>query len=836
MPNLEKLKFYIVTPSEKTNYVKNPIPYLHKTYYGIYGSASVINEDDEFTRHSPRSLKVELNSTTEGGVEYVDAEFPEGDGATEDYCFSVSVKGFAGLEYRLEAMYQVTSGGAWFSYSEYPFVATGDWQRLYLQVPIPTASVFSRKLVVIREATATNYTEPFWVDGFQYEKGSKPSTFFTGNTEGFGYAPKEFYWIGEPHWSPSVRTAQTRAGGELLDVEEVVNKTIHTIGLSVTNFKNNLVELSSGGAFYQNSIVKTRDYALVINYHGANAGDLHDARKIIIDAILKDDTGYEQPVLIRYQGFDLQGNQATEPIDIVSVPMFGHENLPKNPINQRDVLPFIGLDGLVKSAYKHGALIRPDTVGEAGTGKLLIESTALLQDTKGNWYNLMSGSLGVSDPVYKIIEAPNGDVIFGGAFVNAGGNVSADYIFKVESDTPDYVETLISGLNGHVHDLAFTANGDLVIAGAFTSTSGVTSKKRIIRWDGMSTFALGTGIDDNVVYSIAIDPQTGDIYAGGTFDNVSAVSMPAIARFNGTSWFSVDTSLTTADRVEDMFFGNDGKLYFAGFSNANGGFVKSYDGSTVEMIGGYFTAPVYSIVQTKDGRIFAGTTGEQAFQVWEGNRWQPIGTFNSGAILTNIEIVKDELYLSGDFSIEHDPTITHAAIYSNRIFRQMPIKFSFAMGVYITTLVARDGRFYIGGTLSGEAEIPATKTVVNAGNAKTYPKFIFKNEGRLIAIYNHTLGKALYFKNLEIQEGEVITIYCDPVNYSVKDRIVSNWQGRTYPMSDQILPGSDSGTFYLKAGENHISYLLTGRSDNPTYETLGFVEFVPRYKNIEAAR
>ena len=158
------------------------------------------------------------------------------------------------------------------------------------------------------------------------------------------------------------------------------------------------------------------------------------------------------------------------------------------------------------------------------------------------------------------------------------------------------------------------------------------------------------------------------------------------------------------------------------------------------------------------------------------------------------------------------------------------------MGVYITTLVTRDGRFYIGGTLSGEAEIPATKTVLNTGNAKTYPKFIFQNQGRLIAIYNHTLGKALYFKNLEIQEGEVITIYCDPVNYSVKDRIVSNWQGRTYPMSDQILPGSDSGTFYLKAGENYISYLLTGRSDNPAYETKGYVEFAPKHKNIEAAR
>ena len=113
-------------------------------------------------------------------------------------------------------------------------------------------------------------------------------------------------------------------------------------GLGMGDWNQITTKMTNGGDLYQTHIRKSRNISMMLAYSGDNQGELQANRKVILDALRPDLLsnlpvreqfginmpgtwrGHEQRI-IRYQGFDANGNEATEPIDIVCVFQPSHD-------------------------------------------------------------------------------------------------------------------------------------------------------------------------------------------------------------------------------------------------------------------------------------------------------------------------------------------------------------------------------------------------------------------------------------------------------------------------------------------------------------------------------
>ncbi len=234
------------------------------------------------------------------------------------------------------------------------------------------------------------------------------------------------------------------------------------------------------------------------------------------------------------------------------------------------------------------------------------------------WHALGSGADGI---VYSI--ATRGDDVFiGGRFTSVGG-VAASYIARWNATAQQW-HPMGSGTNGYVWDIATDAQWVYAV-GDFTSAGSVAAED-MARWDGNTWAKLGTGIHFNtngVVYAILLDgdhvwiggdflsvqvgnnyPEVnslltwrqstdewftvgggvtrrassdvwgtvwslaklnGELYVGGRFDKAGGVGANAIARYDGTNWAALGSSVG-GENIQEVWglepFGTD--LYVAG--------------------------------------------------------------------------------------------------------------------------------------------------------------------------------------------------------------------------------------------------------------------------------
>src|SRR5690606_1811904 len=128
--------------------------------------------------------------------------------------------------------------------------------------------------------------------------------------------------------------------------------------------------------------------------------------------------GHEQRV-IRYQGIDVNGNEATNPVDIVCVPLPDTlTDTPDLPTYQRGVLNFTIPSGLLQGAYNEGT--------ELDLNADFPAEFIVKRDANGNWVkwggaSYVSQITGLNDAVRCMAEGPDGKIYVGGNFTNAGG-------------------------------------------------------------------------------------------------------------------------------------------------------------------------------------------------------------------------------------------------------------------------------------------------------------------------------------------------------------------------------------------------------------------------------
>ncbi|HPR35230.1 MAG TPA: carbohydrate binding domain-containing protein, partial [Anaerolineaceae bacterium] len=393
---IDLYKFYIVQPQAGRNYVTNPHPYAATTGYTNYNGSMAL--DDTYTRRGSSCLKVTPQTGMASGVFYSTVSVTSGLG----YAFSVDVKGVDGQAMRI---YIANSAGT--AKATTTFTATGNWQRISVTHTAAETKTDYR-LYVVRDSVAS--TSAFWVDGFQFEQAVKATTWIYGYERGLGYIDDypEYGWEGTAGSSVSWRNPLTRHGGALVDIATYAD-IAGAFGLGMGPFEQVTTPIVTGGALYQKHIRQSRQFSLALQYYGDTLDEIQQKRKALLNLLRPDYTSYDQPLVIRYQGFDVDGNEASDPVDIVCVLETCHTDPPNSPTHQEDVLTFTVLDGHLQGAFRNGTTL--DYKVE------FVADYIVRRDPNGSWVTHAGGGVYVNPlagvtggQINDIKEAPNGDI------------------------------------------------------------------------------------------------------------------------------------------------------------------------------------------------------------------------------------------------------------------------------------------------------------------------------------------------------------------------------------------------------------------------------------------
>lgn len=259
-----------------------------------------------------------------------------------------------------------------------------------------------------------------------------------------------------------------------------------------------------------------------------------------------------------------------------------------------------------------------------------------------------NGVPGVSSgPVYaSVMWDPDGAgpkspvLIVGGSFSFMGSELG--YGLAVwDGETWSAFE---GGVLGTVYSLLVHSNGDLVVGGYF-STAGSTTAQSVARFDGTTWHAYGAGLEglpipDHGLVKCLAEMPNGDIVAGGNFTKSNGLPINYIARWNGTAWVNMfggvtGQFLTHAMSVNALAVHN-GSLIAAGAFGVIGGTttnnIARWNGTTWASMNG-LNGPVSALAIASNGDLIAGgsfTTAGGSVSVkgtarWNGAQWAAVG-------------------------------------------------------------------------------------------------------------------------------------------------------------------------------------------------------------------
>lgn len=821
--SLDNMEFYIVAPEAGVNQICNPVPYQSLTGFTNYNGSQAI--DPTYTRRGPACIKVSPSSGVASGVYYSPLSVVLG----QPYTFSVDVKGVAGQAMRIYIANSANQAKA-----TETFVATGNWQRISITWDSATETKSDYRVYVQRDAVAS--TSPFWIDGWQFEMKPYVTTFIYGYEKGLGYIDREYWWDGAPFASPSVRSAFTRHGGKLVRIKDYC-KIISTEGLGEGTFGQIMTDMVLGGSTYQTHIPKKRPFHLLVQFSG-DQSTMQANRKALI-SYLRPDVAGNQPMVLRYQGFDTNGNEVTQPVDIVCAPEASLTSIPQSPVAQREILSFTALEATLDGSYYEGSFL-------LYTQSLTV-NRIVKRDPLGVWTNLNGGL--PSGVAYAFAEAPNGDIYVGGSFGAISGVTGSARLARWSKSAQAWQAVLATPPNNDVFALKFDAGGNLYVGGKFTLCGGIANTKAIAKISGLPdapvVSALGTGLSDPVgpeVRVIDIDPA-GRVYVGGLFEGAGGITAYSLAYWDGawhslgmTQYSSISTVIANY-RINSVAVGGVlrnllGQPYL-GVAVWNGSAWVAMGNNEISGDG----TIVNDMVKVQGGLViaggvfknFAGTGVDHYLAVYNGATWLPMYGGDVNAIVYDIEYKNYTTYVGGDFTQAGNLTLVdRVAKYSGLAWQSVGIDLPGVARVN-KILYASDGSVYLGGNYTGTAYMGrvTVANVTSGGSADTYPIIQIKGPGTIQTIQNHTTGKHIDFVDLYVQPGEYINLWLDPHHLLFE----SSWAGRGSVL-DYVAAGSNIADFNLVPGENNISVFMPFGT---TANTNVWIRWQPKFWSLDGA-
>ena len=239
----------------------------------------------------------------------------------------------------------------------------------------------------------------------------------------------------------------------------------------------------------------------------------------------------------------------------------------------------------------------------------------------------------VSGPVTAML-ADGTNLYVGGTFKRAG-KVAAHGIVRWDGTTWAALGSGLGGHNGFFSVQTIARLGHQVfVGGEFTSAGGVTATN-VARWDGTNWSVMGGGFSDGAIWDL--ETVGNDLYAAGFFTNVAGLNATHVARWDGNQWFALPAGPTNGYVL--------GLATFAGSLYVGGTFtsvvtpqgvqpcgVARWDGTAWSAVGLPFNGPVWAL-RWHQGQLFVG--GEFTPSVnqpgryiarWTGTQWAAVGS------------------------------------------------------------------------------------------------------------------------------------------------------------------------------------------------------------------
>lgn len=180
---------------------------------------------------------------------------------------------------------------------------------------------------------------------------------------------------------------------------------------------------------------------------------------------------------------------------------------------------------------------------------------------------------GVNGEVLAAAIQPDGKIVIGGRFSAVNG-IARGNLARLDADgTLDrtFADQSALGVNGQINALAIQPDGGIVVGGTFTQAGQVeTANLARYRTDGSIDESFG-GADvaepgtNGAVYALAVQPD-GKIVVGGNFNTVFGQQRRSIARLNadGTPDVPVAVGNAVSGTVRAIASGSDGSFVAGG--------------------------------------------------------------------------------------------------------------------------------------------------------------------------------------------------------------------------------------------------------------------------------
>lgn len=675
---------------------------------------------------------------------------------------------------------------------------------------------------IIRTGAAKPGTNGFYADGVHVGpmgvNVGTYSTYVDGDQEGS-------LWLGAPHASISYRSADSLAGGVVVDLfkqygffaTRIVGAGAVTPELAIDSYAQ-----LPGGEINSEKI-PSRTFSIVGKFYGNNEEDLHDKQQALELAL--DANAYPGNQQMKMRFF-----KAAAQKEIAAMYSGGLEG--DLPVYYNDMEPG---DKEWTKTYRY---IMPASLQFTAAWPFFNEvgESAITLDVKDtSTFKYVAGRIISGATTWSLMDSPatggginaiaenDTYVYIGGNFADWTSGLAGDaYIVAYNKQTGEY-ESLGSGLNGIVNAIAIAPNGDVWIGGQFTNAGGVAAADYLTRWDGVNFNAVGTPLTGaasiTLVSSICFDAN-GNVYIGGVFlqwnNNANANN---IVMWNGSAYVALSGGMASVPSANSIVLDRNGTTIYIGTTAAGDG-VKVWNGSAFSTTNGTFNGTVNALaVRPSDGVLFAAggfTTPQTRVGYYDSGVWHPLGSGATGGAVTNLAFGRDGLlYLAGEATAYGDLSVTNgrAARWNGYSYARL----DFLPGIDIARILPSyysvdpivQQNYTIWAGFGGEAtnaQYAGLTSVRNEGTAWAFPKIIISRSGGTTAVIqsirNERTGRQLYL-DYSLLDGEVLTIDLNPKNRKVTSNF---FEGDRF---EAVLPNSDLSIWQLLPGDQGVSVLVS---------------------------